>query len=208
MAETVALARSLDQARDVGDDELGVVVDAHHTEVRLERRERIVGDLRLRCRDHADERRLADVREPDERDVGHQAEFEPQPALLTVLALLGEARCATLVRQELGVAAAAAAACSGEPPVAVVDEFGEQFTGVQVEHDGAHRHVDLERLTAAAVQVLALAVDAVVGAAVRVVTEREQRRHVVVGDQPDVAAVAAVAAVRAAHRDRDPPGGS
>ena len=43
--------------------------------------------------------------------------------------------------------------------------------------------------------------DAVVGPTVRVVAERQQRRHVVVGDEPDVAAVAAVAAVRAAHGD-------
>ena len=53
----------------------------------------------------------------------------------------------------------------------------------------------------AAVEVLALAVHAVAGPAVRVVAERQQRRHVVVGDQPDVAALAAVAAVGPAHRD-------
>ena len=34
------------------------------------------------------------------------------------------------------------------------------------------------------------------------VAERQQRRHVVVGDEPDVAALAAVAAVRTAHHDR------
>ena len=51
-------------------------------------------------------------------------------------------------------------------------------------------------------QVLALAVDAVVGPAVRVVAEGQQRGDVVVGDQPHVAALAAVAAVRAAEGDR------
>ena len=40
------------------------------------------------------------------------------------------------------------------------------------------------------------------GPAVRVVAERQQRGHVVVGDEPDVAALAAVAAVRAAEGDR------
>ena len=50
--------------------------------------------------------------------------------------------------------------------------------------------------------VLALAVDAVAGPTVRVVAEREQRRDVVVGDEPDVAALATVTTVRAAHRDR------
>jgi hypothetical protein len=34
-----------------------------------------------------------------------------------------------------------------------------------------------------------------------VVAERQQRRHVVVGDEPDVAALAAVATVRTTERD-------
>ena len=68
--------------------------------------------------------------------------------------------------------------------------------------DGALGDGDLEVVAAAAVQVLALAVDAVAGPAVRVVAEREQRGDVVVGDQPHVAALAAVAAVRAALGDR------
>ena len=62
-----------------------------------------------------------------------------------------------------------------------------------------------QRLAAPSVEVLALAVDAVAGPAVRVVAERQQRRHVVVGDEPDVAALAAVAAVRAAEGDRPLP---
>ena len=40
----------------------------------------------------ADQRALADVREADEGDVGHQLQLELQPALLAVLALLGERR--------------------------------------------------------------------------------------------------------------------
>jgi hypothetical protein len=120
--------------------------------------------------------------------------------LLAVLALFGETRRPPLVRQELGVATAASSASSGEPAVAVVDQFGEHVAGVHVEHDRAHRHGDLERLASTAVHVLALPVDAVVGATVWVIAECEQRRHVVVGDQPDVAAVAAVTTVRAAHR--------
>ena len=68
--------------------------------------------------------------------------------------------------------------------------------------DRALGHGDLEVVAAAAVEVLALAVDAVAGPPVGVVAERQQRGHVVVGDEPDVAALAAVAAVRAAHRHR------
>ena len=65
--------------------------------------------------------------------------------------------------------------------------------------DGALGHGDLERLAALAVLVLALAVHAVVGPAVRMVAEGEQRGDVAVGDEPDVAALAAVATVRATN---------
>ena len=48
--------------------------------LRLERGERVVGDLRLGRADHADQRALADVGEADEGDVGHQLQLELQPA--------------------------------------------------------------------------------------------------------------------------------
>ncbi len=79
VSEPTAVARALDQAGYVGHHEVGVVVELHDAEVRLECGERIVGDLRLRRRDDADERRLAGVREPDEGDVGHESQFEPEP---------------------------------------------------------------------------------------------------------------------------------
>ena len=47
VAEPLALAGALDQPGDVGDDELGVLVEPDDAEVRLERGERVVGDLRL-----------------------------------------------------------------------------------------------------------------------------------------------------------------
>ena len=57
-------------------------------------------------------------------------------------------------------------------------------------------------VAAAAVHVLALAVHAVAGAAMRMVAKGEQRGDVVIGDEPHVAALAAVAAVRPALGDR------
>ena len=76
--------RALDQPRDVGDHELAVVgVDrAQH---RLQRRERVGGDLRLRARHPRQQRGLARVGQPDEADVGEQLEVQldarpPRPA--------------------------------------------------------------------------------------------------------------------------------
>ena len=119
VAEALALAGALDEAGDVGDDELVAVVEAHHAEVGLERGERVVGDLGLGRGDPGDERGLAHVREADEGDVGHELELEAQPALLAVLALLGERRGPAPVGQEPGVALAAPAARGRQPAVAV-----------------------------------------------------------------------------------------
>ena len=76
----------------VGDDELAPVGRLHRPEHRRERRERVLGDLRPRVRDAREERRLAGVREPDERGVGEELEAELDLPLLAREADLGEAR--------------------------------------------------------------------------------------------------------------------
>jgi hypothetical protein len=59
-------------------------LDADHAEVRIQRGERIVGDLR-RCRRHgANEGRLAGVREAEQADVREQLELQLQQALLAL----------------------------------------------------------------------------------------------------------------------------
>ena len=125
MAEAATLARALDQAGEVGDDELGVVVEPDHAEVGLEGGERVVGDLRLGGGDRGDEGGLAHAGEAHQGDVGHQLELEPEPALLPHLALLGEGRGPAAVRQEPGVAAPAAAALGRQPALARVEQVGE-----------------------------------------------------------------------------------
>ena len=61
VSEPGAGACPLDQPGDVGDDELAVV-GLERAEHRLERRERVGGDLRLRARHAREQRRLAGVR--------------------------------------------------------------------------------------------------------------------------------------------------
>ena len=76
MPEAGALGRALDQARDVGEDEAPVLRHADDAEVRSQRRERVVGDLRPRARDHRQERRLADVRVAEEARLGEELQLE------------------------------------------------------------------------------------------------------------------------------------
>ena len=79
-------------------------------EIRRERGERVVGDLRPRRRDARDERRLAGVGKSDEADVGEQLQLEAEILDLARLARLHLARRAIGGGREPRVAHAAAAA--------------------------------------------------------------------------------------------------
>ena len=48
--EARAFGRAFDQAGNVGNHEALLVPHAHHAEIRMQRRERVVGDLRPRVR--------------------------------------------------------------------------------------------------------------------------------------------------------------
>src|SRR5439155_14388229 len=198
VAQAAPLAGALDEAGDVGDDELAVA-PTDDTQVGLERGERVVGDPRTSGRDRRDQCALARVREADQRDVGHELELDLQPSLLTDLALFRERRRPPEVVQEAGVALATATAAGGHPAVAGRDQVG-QHLAVLTAHDRALRHGDEEVVATGTVPALARAVGAVGRAAVRVLLEREQRRRVTIGDQPHVTTAATVAAVGPAAR--------
>ena len=116
MSEPDALARTLDQAGDVGDDELAAVGGFDRAEHRRERRERILRDFRPRVRDPRQQRRLACVRESDERRVGEELQSKLDLPLLAGQADLGEARRLPARAGELLVAAAAVAALRDDDP--------------------------------------------------------------------------------------------
>ena len=80
------------------------------------------------------------------------------------------------------------------------DQVGQEHA-VAVDDLRSDRYGDQEVVAAVAVPLLAPAVRPAGGLAVRMVPERQQRRRVAVGDQPDIAAAAAVTAVGAAHGD-------
>ena len=130
-------------------------VDGHDAEVRDERRERVVGDLRARARDRADERALADVGEAEQADVGHHLELEPQVLLLPGFAGLGAARRAVVRRREVDVAAPAAAAARDDDALARGVDVEEELVRLHVEPLRADRHVDDEIAPALAVLILA-----------------------------------------------------
>ena len=202
MAEAPALGRAFDQPGDVGHDELGRVArspgafpDAHDPEVRHQRREGIVGDLGSRRRDARDQRGLADVGKADQGDVGLQLQLEVEPVLLPGFALLGKGRGAPVVREEAVVALTAEAALGRQPAVARTVEVDQEFALAAVDH-GPDRYDDDLVLAPRAVLAFGGAVLAVGRPPKGVVAKSQQRGLIVVGHDPDVAALTAVAAVR------------
>ena len=92
----------------VGDGE-DLLPRGHHPELRDERRERVVGDLRTGRGQRRDQRRLPRRREPDQPDVGDRAQLEHEVAGLARLAEQREARRLACGRGERGVAQPATA---------------------------------------------------------------------------------------------------
>ncbi|CAH0327828.1 hypothetical protein SRABI128_06503 [Microbacterium sp. Bi128] len=79
-AQALALARAFDESGHVGDREADVA-GLHDAEVRVQRRERVVGDLGPRGGDGGDEARLTGRREADQRHIGDGLELEDDIAL-------------------------------------------------------------------------------------------------------------------------------
>src|SRR5204863_8674583 len=119
MAKSCALGRAFDQAGNVSDDKAAVHVDAHHTQVRRERRERIIGNARARRRNRAYQRGLAGVGHAQEADVGENLELELEPALLARLARRRLPWRTVGARLEMDVAQPALAAAGDQRPLVV-----------------------------------------------------------------------------------------
>ena len=158
----------------------------------------IVCDFRVRVGCDGQERRFADVREADKANVGQQLEFEDHVVFLAGKAGLGKARHLAGGRGEVLVAPAAAAA-PAEDEIVGIGHILDDLVRLQIAHDGTSRNLNHKILAVFAAAALALPVFAVRCGIFALVAEVHQRGQVVVHTQDDGAAVAAVAAVRAAR---------
>ena len=76
MSEAEAAMRAFDQSGHVGDHEAAILTESHHAEIRHERREWVIGNLRPRRGNARDHRRLAGVGKTDETHVSEQLQLE------------------------------------------------------------------------------------------------------------------------------------
>ena len=201
VAEADAFMRALDQAGQIGQHEFAVV-DADDAELRVQRRERIIGDLRPGSGDTREKGRLACIGQADQTGIGDQLEAQTDGAFLAGLAGIGPARRLVGRGLEIGVAEAAIAAPRQRDALADFGEVGNHGLAVFLIDLGADRHPHDFVLAAGAVAILAHAVFAALGHEVLLIAVVDQRIEAVDGFDDDVAALAAVAAGRAAELDK------
>ena len=198
MAQAPALAGARDQSRHVGHDELDVT-GFDHAEVRDQRGERVVGDLRPGRGHRRDQGGLAGAGEADQPDIGHRLQLEDEAALLPRLALEREPGRLAPRAREGRVPEAAPAARGGHEAGADAEQVGQHLAAGGLDL-GPVRHRDDQVGTVGAGAVGALALPAVGGPADRAAVEVEQGGRTRVHLQDHVAAAPAVAPVRAAQR--------
>jgi hypothetical protein len=134
-AQTLALRRPGDQSGHVGDGE-DAMADIDHTEVRLQRGEGVVSDLRLRRRQNADQGGLTGRGESDESDVRHGLQLDGDVLDLTGLTEQSEAGGLAGSGDQRRVAEATVTAGGDDDALTLGDHVGDDLTLV-VEDDGA-----------------------------------------------------------------------
>src|SRR5882672_8558401 len=132
----MAQVRALDQSGYIGDDEAAEIVKLHHAKLRLECRERIIGDLRARRGKPRDERGFSGVGESDQTHVGQQLQLQPQPALFTRTARLVLGRRLVRGSRETGIASAAPATMCDQESLARSGEVVQLFSRFRVVYHG------------------------------------------------------------------------
>src|SRR5579871_4533486 len=144
-SESVAEVRALDETRDVGHDEAAIVLHLDDAEVRLERGERVIGDLRASGRNTGDQSGFSGVRKADQSDVREKLEFQTEALLFAGTA--GFMLRGGLVRGsgEAGVAASAASSAGDGEALAGLCEVVQALAGFLIVNDGAYGDVHVDR---------------------------------------------------------------
>src|SRR4029079_10129315 len=159
-AEAGPPAGPRDEPGDIGDEEAlplaGIIAGkSHHTQVRYQRGERVVGHFGRGSRHCADESAFADIGKPQDTYIGQDLELEAKVLGFARLSRFGPARRAIVGCGEMDVPPAALAAVCDDLALSGLGDVEASSAALCVEALGPHRNADLEVLAAPPVAVLA-----------------------------------------------------
>jgi hypothetical protein len=200
-AQAVAEMRAFNQSWNIGNHEAAEIRQLHDPEIRFQRSERVIGNLRTRCGDARDKRRLTGVREPDEPDICEQLQLEPQPPFLSRAARLMFRWRLMGRRGKTCVPASAASAARNDETLACLSKIVQLLARGFVVDNRPNRNLDLDRFSFGPGAIAAFAVAAALRLVLGVEAEFEEGILVLVSDKRYVAATAAIPSAWAATRD-------
>jgi hypothetical protein len=154
------------------------------SQVRMLRRERIIGDLGASTRQTAEQRTLARIRFADQPDISDHLQLENQPPSLAFFPRRALTRGLIRRRFEMGVPPAPSAAPRRDHPLARAGQILEQETVLSIDHDGSGRNVNDQILPTTAVTIRALTVRASLGPPELSVSQSHQTVHSPVRQPP------------------------
>ena len=200
MAQTNAIGSTFDQAGDIGADKALFRANAHNAQNGGQRGKVIVCNFGACRADGADQGGLAHIGEADQANVRDHFQFQSQVHILTGQAGLGKARDLTGGGGKAGITPTAAAAF-GHNNRGIAGKIRHDQAGLGFFQHGAAGHADDQVVSVLAFLAGTAAIFAIGGGILALITEIHQGGQVWVRLEHDVAAAAAIAAVRAASRD-------
>ena len=200
VAQSRSFVRAFDQTGQVGHDEF-TPVDFNHAELRMQRGEWVIGDLRLCGTHRSEESGLACIWEPNQTGIGNQLQPQTDRALLAGLTRVGMTRSTIGGGFEVRVTEATIAAARNRDALTDLGEICNQRLAVFFVDLRTDRHFKDYVLAVGAGAVLAHAVTTALCLEVLLVAVIDQRIEAVDRLYHHITTIAAVAAIRSAELD-------
>ena len=136
----MTFVRAFDQPGNIRDDKRAKITEINHAQVRLERGERIVGNLRPRRRDLRDEGRFPGIGKTDQPHISEQLELELKLELFARTSFLMVARCSVCRSRKARIAKSATSTARRQPALSRVAQINQQVVCARIKNLRAQRN--------------------------------------------------------------------
>ena len=200
VTEADPLRGTLDETRNVRHDEAAVALQADHTEMRRQRREVIVRDLRTRITAHRKNRRLTHVRKTDETDIRDHTKLHLYPELTGILTRLRELRCLHGRCREMHITETALTALQQNHTLVLAGHIRDDLLRLEITNDRSLRNTDHQILTILTMHTLSAAFFTRRRDILLTITEILERIQTLIHLDDDITALTAITTIRTTRR--------
>src|SRR5256885_947027 len=122
----MTFVRAFDQPGNIRYDERAKITEINHAQVRFERGERIIGNLRPRRRDFRDEGRFPGIGKTDQAHISEQLKLELKLELFPRTSFLMVARCPVCRSRKARVPKSATSTACCQPALSRIAQINQQ----------------------------------------------------------------------------------